>query len=288
MTATTLAAVKFKSLKRKADGAGKKSSGALSELLQLLFTLAVVGLAVVLATTFMRGGVDGVRQVVVNAIGWVTEEAHDLLGTPTDPFGVGSGESGTAGSVASGTGDASDDPSQLTVTDPASMTGYTRAQFGQAWTDDVDVEDGHNGCETRDDILARDMTGVTLSGTCKVMSGTLADPYTASVLSFVRGPETSSLVQIDHLVPLANVWISGAQSWDPAERKQIANDPMNLLAVDGSTNEAKSSYAADQWVPPNTAFDCIYVKKQVMVKNKYHLTVTAAEKQVMQAYYGRC
>jgi hypothetical protein len=91
-----------------------------------------------------------------------------------------------------------------------------------------------------------------------------------------------------HLVPLANAWISGAQSWPAAERRQLANDPLNLLAVDGPSNEAKSSSSADQWLPPNTAFDCFYVKRQVMVKNEYHLTVTAAEKQVMQSYYGRC
>lgn len=175
----------------------------------------------------------------------------------------------------------------LAVKGKAAATGYTREQFGQAWTDDNDVKFGRNGCRTREDILARDLNNVLNQG-CKVMSGTLEDPYTAKTIQFTRGPQSSSAVQIDHVVALKNAWITGAQQLSERQRVNLANDPLNLLAVDGPTNEAKGDGDAATWLPPNKGFRCAYVTRQIQVKAKYTLWVTQAEKTSMQKVLESC
>ncbi|MCV7100964.1 HNH endonuclease family protein [Mycobacterium palustre] len=175
----------------------------------------------------------------------------------------------------------------LPVHDPAPMTGYSRDQFGAAWTDNNDDELGRNHCDTRDDILARDLTGVVRQGNCTVISGTLIDPYTARVIHFQRGPD-SSAVQIDHIVALGNAWITGAQQLPAQRRIDLANDPHNLLAVDGQANNAKRDKDASQWLPPNTSFRCTYVADQILVKTAYHLWITVAEKRAMTTILNQC
>ncbi|MFA5709916.1 HNH endonuclease family protein [Mycolicibacterium sp.] len=265
----------------KAKSALRKISSGSSELKQFLITLAVIVAAFAAIGAVVRGP-DSARELADTAIGWSTGKIQDLL----DSLQPSAGEAITPG--VGGTGTPSADATALTVAAPGSMNGYARDRFGQAWTDDVDVEGGRNGCDTRNDILRRDLTGVALTGGCKVMSGTLVDPYTATVISFVRGKDTSSLVQVDHIVALANAWVSGASGWDLAQLKRIANDPLNLMAVDGSTNMAKGASSADQWLPPNPGFQCLYVKRQVMVKNKYRLTVTQQEKAEMLRWQSHC
>lgn len=116
----------------------------------------------------------------------------------------------------------------LTVKGRAPKTGYDRSgSFGTAW---LDVD--QNGCDTRNDILARDLTGTVKSGNCRVLTGTLPGPYTGKKIHFERGTSTSSLVQIDHVVALSNAWQTGAQQLSQAQRVSLANDPLNLLAVD--------------------------------------------------------
>ena len=169
----------------------------------------------------------------------------------------------------------------LPVKGRAPKTGYERAAFGPAWTDDVDVDGGHNGCDTRNDVLRRDLTAELLKpGThgCVVLSGTLADPYTGRTIAFARGRSSSSKVQIDHVVALGDAWVTGAQQLTLTQRTTLANDPLNLLAVDGPTNGAKSDADAASWLPPNKAFRCTYVARQVAVKQRYHLWVTPAER----------
>lgn len=173
----------------------------------------------------------------------------------------------------------------------APKTGYSRDQFGQAWSDDVNVPEGHNGCDTRNDILRRDLTHITLkpnTNGCVVASGRLVDPYTATVITFVRGVDTSSLVQIDHVVALSDAWQKGAQQLSRQRRTDFANDPINLLAVDGAANEQKGDGDAATWLPPNKSFRCAYVARQIAVKRKYDLWVTAAEKAAMQRVLSRC
>jgi hypothetical protein len=167
----------------------------------------------------------------------------------------------------------------LPVKGRAPMTGYRRDQFGPPWTDDVTVADGHNGCDTRNDILRRDLVNVVIkTGTqgCVVASGVLNDPYTSAVINFTRG-STSAAIQIDHVVALGDAWQTGAQQLSLAERTNVANDPLELLAVSGPANEQKGDADAASWLPPNKAFRCPYVAEQVAVKIQYHLWVTPAE-----------
>ncbi|MCU1547650.1 MAG: hypothetical protein JWO29_601 [Arthrobacter sp.] len=168
----------------------------------------------------------------------------------------------------------------------APKTGYSREEFGPAWAD-VD----HNGCDTRNDILARDLANETFKpGTkdCVVATGTLADKYTGRTISFVRGADTSSEVQIDHIIPLNNAWQTGAQQISAEQRRQFANDPLNLMAADGPTNGAKSDKDAATWLPPNKAFRCEYVVRQTAVKAKYQLWVTQAEHDAIAGILATC
>lgn len=174
----------------------------------------------------------------------------------------------------------------LQVKGRAPKTGYDRAQFGPAWKDT-----DRNGCDTRNDILRRDLKNVeSKPGTnnCVILSGTLNDPYTGVEIGFRRGKYTSSLVQIDHVVALSNAWQTGAQQLSQPQREALANDPDNLLAVDGAANMAKSDGDAATWLPPNKGFRCAYVSRQVQVKSKYGLWVTPAEKQAIIRVLKTC
>ncbi|MEV5317218.1 HNH endonuclease family protein [Streptomyces sp. NPDC052687] len=170
----------------------------------------------------------------------------------------------------------------LPVKGRAPRTGYDRDRFGSPWADT-----DSNRCDTRDDILRRDLTGVRLGADrCEVASGTLdPDPYTGREVTYVRG---RSRVDIDHVVALSDAWQKGAGQWDPSKRVAFANDPLNLLAVDAGTNRAKGDGDTATWLPPNKAYRCPYVAAQVAVKKKYGLWVTAAEKAAMRRVLSRC
>ncbi|MBM7277115.1 DUF1524 domain-containing protein [Gordonia rubripertincta] len=179
----------------------------------------------------------------------------------------------------------------LAVKGRAPKTGYDRDLFGQAWSDDVTVDGGHNGCDTRNDILRRDLTDITLkpgSNGCAVLSGTLDDPYTGTTIRFVRGQGTSAAVQIDHVVALSDAWQKGAQQLSPQQRIDFANDPRNLQAVDGPTNQKKGAGDAATWLPPNKDYRCTYVSRQVDVKAAYRLWVTQAEKDAITRVLTSC
>ncbi|HTZ42376.1 MAG TPA: HNH endonuclease family protein [Jatrophihabitans sp.] len=179
--------------------------------------------------------------------------------------------------------------SSLPVKALASSSGYSRDQFGTAWTDAQDAPGGRNGCDTRNDVLRRDLTKqVVDTDGCTVESGHLTDPYAGKSINFVRGVGTSSAVQIDHIVALSDAWQTGAQSLTKTVRTQLANDPLNLWAVDGPTNDAKGDKDAASWLPPHTASDCMYVARQVAVKIAYHLWVTKAEHDAIASVLGGC
>jgi hypothetical protein len=168
----------------------------------------------------------------------------------------------------------------------APKTGYSRDQFGQAWAD-VD----RNGCDTRNDMLRRDLTDLALkpgTGDCVVLSGILNDPYTATLINFLRGSSTSDAVQIDHVVALSDAWQKGAQQLTAAQRLSFANDPLNLLAVDGPANQQKSDGDAATWLPANKSYRCDYVARQISVKSSYGLWVTAAEHDAMARVLADC
>ena len=170
----------------------------------------------------------------------------------------------------------------LSVKGRAAKTGYTRAQFTH-WSD-LD----RNGCDARNDTLKRDLTEVIYkAGTrdCKVISGLLLDPYSGKVITF---SSTKSTIDIDHVVALSNAWQTGAAYFDKGVRTQIANDPLNLLAVDSKLNRQKSDGDAATWLPPSKSFRCAYVARQVAVKAKYKLWVTEPEKVAITKILSSC
>lgn len=174
----------------------------------------------------------------------------------------------------------------LEVKGRAPLTGYDRKEFGRGWQDT-----DRNGCDTRNDVLARDLTDAVVEGGargCKVLSGVLNDPYTGQTIYFQRGEGTSELVQIDHVVALADAWQSGAQSMSFEDRRLFANDPLNLLAVDGPQNQAKGAADAATWLPPAAGFRCEYVVRQIEVKGKYDLWVKPGEKRAMERVLAQC
>jgi hypothetical protein len=179
------------------------------------------------------------------------------------------------------TGAAADILAQIPVKGRAAKTGYARTQFGDGW-------EIKSGCDTRNVILHRDMTNTAVGDTCKVISGTLNDPYTGKIILFTRGASTSDAVQIDHVVALSNAWQTGAQQLSLIERTMLANDPLELLAVDGKANQNKSDGDAATWLPPNKLFRCQYVARQVAVKQKYKLWVTVAERDAIATVLSGC
>ncbi len=170
---------------------------------------------------------------------------------------------------------------ELAVKGRASKTGYSRSQFGNGWA-------VLSGCDMRNRILVRDLNNQIVDKDCKVSSGTLKDPYTAKVINFQRGADSSRAVQIDHVVALSNAWQTGAQQLQSDERLALANDPLNLLAVDGPANEEKSDGDAATWLPANKSFRCQYVSRQISVKSKYRLWLTPPEKQAIANILTRC
>lgn len=173
--------------------------------------------------------------------------------------------------------------STLTVRQTDSVSGYDRDLFQWNKFD----EDG-DGCDTRNDILARDLDDIFKQDKCVVFSGILDDPYTGDRIDFQRGQSTSSKVQIDHIVALSDAWNSGASHWNESKLRAFGNDPYNLAAVDGTANTQKSNSSADEWLPANAAARCLYVATQVGVKEHYALTVTQTEAQKMREVLGSC
>lgn len=178
---------------------------------------------------------------------------------------------------------AADTLETLPIKGRAPKTGYSRHQFGNGW--------GVVGnCDMRNLILRRDMSDAVIKtgDNCAVLSGNLYDPYTGTIIRFRYGSESSQAVQIDHVVALSDAWQKGAQALPPQDRNAFANDPLNLLAVDGPANMKKGDSDAATWLPPNKAYRCRYVARQIAVKAKYRLWATAAERDAMQRVLGSC
>jgi hypothetical protein len=194
---------------------------------------------------------------------------------PADvPFGPSTGSTAAAALAA------------LPVKGRAPKIGYERERFGQRWAD-ID----RNGCDQRNDVLARDLTSTTFEpGTrdCVVRTGVLADPYTGSTVPFVRGQDTSDDVPIDHVVALSDAWQKGAQQLTVDQRERLANDPLNLQATTHTANSAKGDADAATWLPSARAYRCTYVARQIAVKATYGLWVTPAERDAMARVLDRC
>ncbi len=169
---------------------------------------------------------------------------------------------------------------------------YRRAAFGDAWDDDNDAPGGHNRCDTRNDILNRDLVDKTYVSIKRcadaVASGTLHDPYTNATIAFVRGNQVGASVQIDHLIPLAYAWDMGARNWTDAMRSRFANDPANLLAVSGQANQDKGDQGPGAWMPPNIAFWCQYAMQFIAVARGYGIPVDEGSAQELRQAAASC
>ncbi len=164
----------------------------------------------------------------------------------------------------------------------APKTGYKRSQFGDGWAK-------AGGCDTRNVILRRDLANAVLGDdNCKVQAGALSDPYTGQRIAFKRGANSSGAVQIDHVVALSNAWQTGAQQLSSEQRISLANDPLELLAVDGPANQQKGDGDAATWLPSNKPFRCQYIARQIAVKKKYSLWVTPPERTAMERILASC
>jgi len=170
---------------------------------------------------------------------------------------------------------------KLEIKGRAPKTGYYRDRFGNGWST-------INGCDTRNIILNRDLTNAKVDESCNVTSGILNDPYTGKEINFIRGANTSGAIQIDHVVALSDAWQKGAQQFTAEKRAKLANDPLELLAVDGQANLQKSDGDAATWLPPNKSFRCQYVARQIAVKQSYGLWVTQAEHDAMSSILNNC
>lgn len=178
----------------------------------------------------------------------------------------------------------------LTVKGKAPATGYSRSQFGRAWTDDVDVRFGHNGCKQNEDMMRHSLANIaTVPGSrCKIASGTLnPDPYTGAVLNYTRG-QRPTLVNLDHVVALRNAWVTGAQQWSKQKRTNFAGDPDNVILVSSTANQSKGARDLSAWEPPNKQFRCTYAQQITKLKARYGLWVTAAERDALTRVLGRC
>lgn len=213
-----------------------------------------------------------VLTVVLSLIGFV---AIILAAAPPVIEGT---HSGQAPPAAEATGSAADALQKLAIKGRAPKTDYSRSQFGSGWATT-------SGCDTRNIILHRDLQNPVVDEKCIVTSGTLNDPYTGTVIPFTKG---SSDIQIDHVVALSDAWQTGAAGLTRDVRIQLANDPLELLAVQGAANQQKSDGDAATWLPSNKSFRCQYIARQIAIKQKYTLWVIPAEKQAMLDVLSTC
>lgn len=225
------------------------------------------------------------RQVVPAGLAVAGLVAATVLAGSVAPGGLPGGPVAVAAAQAAQAPRALDVLADIPVKGKGPFTGYTRATFGEPW---VDVD--RNGCSTREDVLRRDLRDVVLKrgSACDVARGVLAEPYGGATVQFVRGSRTSGLVQVDHVVALADAWKTGAAGWSAQQRLAFANDPLELVAVDANLNQDKRAGDAATWLPPHTAYRCAYVARQVAVKAKYQLWMTQSEKDASAAVLGTC
>ncbi len=218
-----------------------------------------------------------VAVILIGTLGWVViKEWSNLLLMLPDSQSQQSGSNSGSGEIAR------DALAALSTKGRAPKTGYKRSQFGDGWAK-------AGGCDTRNVILRRDLTNAVLGDdNCKVQAGALSDPYTGQRIAFKRGANSSGAVQIDHVVALSNAWQTGAQQLSSEQRISLANDPLELLAVDGPANQQKGDGDAATWLPSNKQFRCQYIARQIAVKKKYSLWVTPPERTAMERILASC
>lgn len=236
-------------------------------LIKVLMTVLVAGVAVILMAT--QGLLPQVSQALQESWEIVQEEPAD----EDAPHGVQVDPDAGAELL-----------EDITIGEHQDVAYDREEQFGSGWGD----PDG-NGCDARNDILARDLNQATIDDDgCTVLDGLLHDPFTGEVIDFERGQGTSQLVHIDHMVPLSWAAQAGALDWTQEQRWEFANDPDNLLAVDGSANSAKGDSGPGQWLPDNEEFHCEYVTIFLDVVDQWDLTMPPDDAQAAQEVLAGC
>lgn len=228
----------------------------------------------------------GAGWLIFNPASYETEVVTESVeGGFSEPLGVTS--DGTSSGATGGSEDTPEEKTahyvleKLEVKGRAPKTGYARTEFYSSWPT-------VNGCNLRQIIIKRELgDSATLDG-CDVVAGSFTEPYTGSEMQFYQKSDFSSKIQIDHIVALSDAWQKGAQYKTKEERYAMATDPLNLIAVDSSANQQKSDGDAATWLPPNKAFRCQYVARQVSVKYKYALWVTEAEHDAIANILENC
>ena len=172
---------------------------------------------------------------------------------------------------------------ELAVSEPGSMSGYSRENF-KHWSraNDFGWDAPQDSCDAREAALIRDGEGVEVDSGCKVTSGSWYDPYTDQTFT------APSDIDTDHVVPLANAWRSGASSWTNEERERYANDPDVLLSVEDNANQAKGDKGPEAWKPPNEEVWCSYAERWISIKDKYDLSVNPNEKTDLEEMLNTC
>ena len=169
---------------------------------------------------------------------------------------------------------------------------YRRAAFGEAWTDDNTAPGGHNGCDTRNDILDRDLVDKTYVSIKRcptaVATGTLHDPYTNDVIHFTRGNQVGAAVQIDHIVPLALAWDLGAGTGPTRCGSGSPTTRPTCWPSQGQANQDKGDGEPADWMPPNHAFWCQYAVQFAAVLRGYGLPVDERSAVVLRDAAATC
>ncbi|MER5882447.1 HNH endonuclease family protein [Streptomyces sp. NPDC001941] len=165
----------------------------------------------------------------------------------------------------------------LTVQAEGSSSGYSRDKFPHWITQS-------GACNTREVVLKRDGSNVQQDSSCAAVSGSWYSEYDGATWT------AASDLDIDHVVPLAQAWRSGASSWTTAQRQSFANDLSRpqLIAVTDNVNQAKGDKDPAQWLPPRTAYRCTYARMWTQVKHDWNLTVDSAEKSALQSILNGC
>lgn len=223
------------------------------------------------------GAVIVVVVVVGLALGVV--DLEDLTGE-----GGGSPSASVGGTSGAGSPEeASDALDTLAVEPSGSMAGYSRDEFPH-WSgaDEFGWEAPDTSCDTRDAALVRDGEGVEVGDGCDIESGEWIDPYAGETIT------DSSSVDIDHIVPLANAWRSGADEWDEPLREEFANVPINLLSTDAGENRSKGDRGPEAWRPPDEGAWCGYSVRWISVKSEYELSVNEQEKSALEEMLATC
>ncbi len=211
---------------------------------------------------------------------WLVGSVQGWFDEPVVPSGV-----GTPSVTVTFDGTGMELPGLVVAEEVTKVEEYDRGRhFGPAWRD-VD----RNGCDTRNDILRRDLTNVEFrpgTNSCVVVTGVLHDPYTGQVIDFTK--DQALKVQIDHVIPLSYAWGRGAETWSARQRLEFANDPVNLLAVDGPANASKGDKGPSEWLPPDQAHWCAYVLSFAGVAADYGLSVSQEDWDVMTSVAATC